>query len=234
MGKIGPSLMCADLGRLIENIHQLDMSGVDFYHFDIMDGNFVPNITLGPDLLKALRPHTDKPFDAHLMVEEPERFIELIAEAGADMISIHSESKVHLQRALQQIRSHGLKAGVALNPSTPLCELDYVMDCLDYVCVMTVNPGFAGQKFIPSTLRKIKDLKQKIAREKPDISIEVDGNISNAIIPEVIYHGAEMLVCGTSSVFIPGQPLEHSVRQVKHLINRNRNSTDPSIEEVNG
>ncbi|GGD80078.1 ribulose-phosphate 3-epimerase [Paenibacillus nasutitermitis] len=218
MGKIGPSLMCADLGRLLENIHLLDQAEVDFYHFDIMDGNFVPNIALGPDLLRALRPHTDKPFDAHLMVEEPERFIELIAEAGADMISIHSESKVHLQRALQRIRSYGLKAGVALNPSTPLCMLDYVMDCMDYVCVMTVNPGFAGQKFIPSTLRKIKDLRQKIDRENPDISIEVDGNISNAIIPEVISNGAEMLVCGTSSIFIPGQPLEHSVRQVKALI----------------
>lgn len=161
MGKIGPSLMCADLGRLIEHIHRLDKAEVDFYHFDIMDGNFVPNITLGPDLLKALRPHTDKPFDAHLMVEEPERFIELIAEAGANMISVHAESKVHLQRALQRIRSYGLKAGVALNPSTPLCMLDYVMDCLDYVCVMTVNPGFAGQKFIPSTMRKIKDLKKR-------------------------------------------------------------------------
>ena len=220
MGKIGPSLMCADLGRLIENIHELDQAEVDFYHFDIMDGNFVPNITLGPDLIRALRPHTRKPFDAHLMVEEPERMIGPIAEAGADMISIHAESKVHLQRALQQIRSHGLKAGVALNPSTPLCVLDYVMDSLDFVCVMTVNPGFAGQKFIPSTMRKIKELRQKIDQEKLDIRIEVDGNISNAIIPEVMSNGAEMLVCGTSSVFIPGQPLEHSVRQVKQLIGR--------------
>lgn len=220
MGKIGPSLMCADLGRLIENIHRLDAAEVDFYHFDIMDGRFVPNIALGPDLIRALRPHTGKPFDAHLMVEEPERFIDMIAKAGADMISVHAESKVHLQRALQQIRSYDLKAGIALNPSTPLCVLDYVMDCLDYVCVMTVNPGFAGQKFIPSTLRKIKELKKKIERENPDISIEVDGNISNAMIPEALSNGAEMLVCGTSSLFIPGQPLEHSVRQVKALIER--------------
>ena len=218
MVMIGPSLMCADLGRLIDNIHQLDKAEIDFYHFDIMDGNFVPNITLGPDLLRSLRPYTSKPFDVHLMIEEPERFIETIAEAGANMISVHAESKVHLQRALQQIRSYGLKAGVALNPSTPLCELDYIMESLDYVCVMTVNPGFAGQKFIPSTLRKIKDLKAKLKQEGLDISIEVDGNISNAIIPEVIMNGADMLVCGTSSIFIPGEPLEYSVMQVKQLI----------------
>lgn len=218
MAKIGPSLMCADLGRLIDNIHLLDNAEVDFYHFDIMDGSFVPNITLGPDLIRALRPYTSKPFDAHLMVEEPERFIDAIAEAGADMIAVHTESKVHLQRALQQIRSHGLKAGAALNPSTPLCVLDYVMDSLDYVCLMTVNPGFAGQKFIPSTLGKIKHLRLKLQRENLNVSIEVDGNISNAIIPEVIANGADMLVCGTSSIFIPGQPLEHSVAQVKQLL----------------
>ncbi|MFC5702701.1 ribulose-phosphate 3-epimerase [Cohnella faecalis] len=220
MVTIGPSLMCADLGRLIENIHQLDSAEVDFYHFDIMDGNFVPNITLGPDLIRSLRPYSNKPFDAHLMVEEPERFIDPIAKAGANMISVHAESKVHLERALQQIRSHGLKAGVALNPSTPLCELDYIMDSLDYVCLMTVNPGFAGQKFIPRTLRKIKDLKAKFEQEGLDISIEVDGNISNAIIPEVIKNGADMLVCGTSSIFIPKEPLEYSVAQVKQLINQ--------------
>lgn len=220
MATIGPSLMCADLGRLIENIQQLDRAEVDFYHFDIMDGSFVPNITLGPDLIRALRPCTDKPFDVHLMVDEPERFIDLIAAAGANMISVHTESKVHLQRALQQIRSYGLKAGAALNPSTPLCVLDYVMDSLDYVCLMTVNPGFAGQKFIPSTLGKIKDLKMKIDQADCDIAIEVDGNISNAIIPEVITHGADMLVCGTSSIFIPGQSLKHSVAQVKQLISQ--------------
>ncbi|CAH1201749.1 Ribulose-phosphate 3-epimerase [Paenibacillus plantiphilus] len=219
MIKIGPSLMCADLGRLIDNIQQLDRADVDFYHFDIMDGSFVPNITLGPDLIRALRPYTDKPFDVHLMVEEPEKFIDLIAGAGADMISVHTESKVHLQRALQQIRGHGLKAGAALNPSTPLCMLDYVMDSLDYICLMTVNPGFAGQKFIPSTLGKIKDLKKKIDQaDCADIAIEVDGNISNAIIPEVVAGGADMLVCGTSSIFIPGQSLGHSVAQVKQLI----------------
>ncbi len=218
MVTIGPSIMCADLGRLVENIRQLDLAEVDFYHFDIMDGHFVPNITLGPDLIRALRPYTNKPFDAHLMVEEPERFIASVAEAGADMISVHAESKVHLQRALQQIKSYGLKAGVALNPSTPLCTLDYIMDILDYVCIMTVNPGFAGQKFIPSTLRKIKDLKAKFEQEGLEIAIEVDGNISNAIIPEVVRNGADMLVCGTSSIFIPGQPLEDSVKRVKQLL----------------
>lgn len=210
--------MCANLGNLAEDVRQLDRAEVDFYHFDIMDGHFVPNLTLGPDLIRALRPHTAKPFDVHLMVEEPERWIDGIAAAGANMIAVHAETRTHLQRTLQRIRSHGLQAGVALNPSTPLCHLDYVMDIVDYVCVMTVNPGFAGQTFIPSTLRKIENLKDKIVRANADISIEVDGNIGNAVIPEVVGRGADMLVCGTSSIFMPGRSLEHTVAQVKRLL----------------
>lgn len=217
MKMIGPSLMCADLGRLVESVQTLDQGGVDYFHFDIMDGRFVPNITMGPDMLKAVRPYTSKPFDVHLMVEEPDRFIDMFADAGADMISVHAESKSHLQRVLQSIRNRNLKAGVALNPSTPLCILDYVMDCIDYVCLMTVNPGFAGQKFIPSTFGKIADLKAKIQASQMDISIQVDGNISYATIPRVMEEGASMLVCGTSSLFMQDVNLELAVTRLRQF-----------------
>ncbi|TBL79991.1 ribulose-phosphate 3-epimerase [Paenibacillus thalictri] len=215
MPYIGPSLMCADLGRLSESVQVLDQGGVDYFHFDIMDGRFVPNFSMGSDMLKSLRCCSSKPFDVHLMVEEPERYIDVFASAGADMISIHAESRVHLQRALQAIRERNLKAGIALNPSTPLCHLDYVMDTLDYVCVMTVNPGFAGQKFIPSTLQKIADLKAKIDASGLDISIQVDGNISFETIPLVVGKGASMLVCGTSSLFLPEMNLELAAASLK-------------------
>ncbi len=212
--------MCADLGHMVESVQILHRGEVDFFHFDIMDGNFVPNFSMGPDMLRTLRSQTNKAFDVHLMVEEPERFIDVFADAGADMISVHAESKLHLQRVLQAIRDRNLKAGVALNPSTPLCMLDYVLECVDYVCLMTVNPGFAGQKLIPSTLGKIADLKQKIRAADRDISIQVDGNISLANIPKVIEKGADMLVCGTSSLFLPGVPLEQSVADLREYCGR--------------
>ncbi|MEK3724456.1 ribulose-phosphate 3-epimerase [Paenibacillus sp. FSL H8-0034] len=220
MAMIGPSLMCADLGRLIESVQILNQGNVDFFHFDIMDGSFVPNFSMGPDMLKTLRPHTSKPFDVHLMVEEPERFIDMFADAGANMISVHAESKIHLQRVLQSIRDRNLQAGIALNPSTPLCILDYVMDTVDYVCLMTVNPGFAGQKFIPSTLEKIADLRQKINASNMDISIQVDGNISLAAIPQVMEKGADMLVCGTSSLFMRGVRLEQAVADLREYCHK--------------
>lgn len=171
-------------------------------------------------MLKTLRPHTSKPFDVHLMVEEPERFIDMFADAGANMISVHAESKIHLQRVLQSIRDRNLQAGIALNPSTPLCILDYVMDTVDYVCLMTVNPGFAGQKFIPSTLEKIADLRQKINASNMDISIQVDGNISLAAIPQVMEKGADMLVCGTSSLFMRGVRLEQAVADLREYCHK--------------
>ncbi|NOU94058.1 ribulose-phosphate 3-epimerase [Paenibacillus sp. LMG 31456] len=220
MAMIGPSLMCADLGYLVESVQILNRGNVDFFHFDIMDGSFVPNFSMGPDMLKRLRPQTSIPFDVHLMVEEPERFIDLFVDAGADMISVHAESKLHLQRVLQSIRNRNLKAGVALNPSTPLCMLDYVLDSVDYVCLMTVNPGFAGQKFIPSTLGKIADLRHKINAANLDISIQVDGNISLANIPLVVEKGADMLVCGTSSLFLPDVKLEQAVVDLRELCHK--------------
>ncbi|TBL77664.1 ribulose-phosphate 3-epimerase [Paenibacillus thalictri] len=224
MALIGPSVMCADWGNLQENMEMLERGGVDFYHFDIMDGSFVPNFTMGPDLLKALRPYSGKAFDIHLMVQEPERYIGMFAEAGADWITVHAESKVHLQRALQYIRKLGLKAGVALNPSTPLSALDYVLDDLDHVCLMTVNPGFAGQAFIPSMYRKIEDLRKVIDASGAPIDIQVDGNIGYNTIPKVIECGASMLVCGTSSLFNSAD-LEANALQLIEYVNKQSRKT---------
>jgi ribulose-phosphate 3-epimerase len=209
--------MCADWGNLKANVQMLERGGVDYYHFDIMDGNFVPNFTMGPDLLKALRSATDKPFDIHLMVEEPERYIDMFADAGADWISVHAESKTHLQRALQQIRGRGLKAGVALIPSTPLSFLEYVLDVTDYVCLMTVNPGFAGQTFISSMYKKISALRAMIESGGSRTEIQVDGNISYEAIPKVVENGASLLVCGTSSLFMSPN-LEQAAYDLKRFL----------------
>lgn len=208
MTAIGPSLMCADMGTLKESVTRLDRAEVDFFHFDVMDGKFVPNFTMGPDMIKSLRPYTDKPFDAHLMIEEPERYIDMFADAGCDMISVHAEAATHLQRTLQKIKDRGIKAGVALNPATSLDHLDYIWDQIDYVVIMTVNPGFAGQKFIPATYQKISRLSEFIANTGKKIDIQVDGNISYEVIPEVVERGAEMLVCGTSCLFKKDESLE--------------------------
>lgn len=219
MAKIGPSLMCADMGNLKDAINRLDSGKVEFYHFDIMDGSFVPNFTMGPDMIKTLRPYSATPFDVHLMIQEPERYIDLFADAGADMISVHAEATIHLQRTLQSIRNRGLKAGVALNPSTPLSVLDYVWDIVDYVVLMTVNPGFAGQKFIPLTFDKIAQLKEMITQKGLDIEIQVDGNISYDTIPKVLEKGADMLVCGTSSLFIKDKSLEQALEELHEFLN---------------
>ncbi|MFC7062200.1 ribulose-phosphate 3-epimerase [Halobacillus seohaensis] len=219
MGQIGPSLMCANMGELRDAIVRLDQSNVDFFHFDIMDGNFAPNFTMGPDMIRSLRSHSDKPFDAHLMVEEPERYIDIFADAGADMISVHAESTIHLQRTLTNIKNKGLQAGVALNPSSSLNHLDYVWDMMDYVVLMTVNPGFAGQKFIPLTLDKISRLKDMVHEQGLDIQIQVDGNISYETIPKVLERGADMLVCGTSCLFKKDESLEESTEKLHTFLN---------------
>lgn len=215
MTLIGPSLMCADMGILKETVIRLDQAGVDFFHLDIMDGVFVPNFTMGPDLIKSIRPYTNKPFDVHLMVKNPENHLDAFIESGANMISVHVEATDHLQKTLKTIRDKGLKAGVALNPSTPIQELLYVLDTIDYVTVMTVNPGFAGQKFIPLMYQKINDLKHLLNKAEYEIDIQVDGNIGYETIPDVLKNGANMLVCGTSSLFKSDVTFEEAVNQLK-------------------
>ncbi|WP_018665385.1 ribulose-phosphate 3-epimerase [Heyndrickxia acidiproducens] len=218
MNKIGPSLMCADLGHLAENIREMDKAGVDFYHLDVMDGLFVPNFTLGPDFIKTVRKLTDKPLDTHLMIRNPERYIDLFAGCGSDMISVHAEATDNLQGALVKIKNAGLKAGVAINPATPLDVLDYVYDVTDYVVVMTVNPGFAGQKFIPAVYEKIARLHEKIEQNHFDIEIEVDGNIGAGTIPACKQNGATMYVCGTSAVFKKEGTLGENVARTRQLL----------------
>lgn len=202
MVKIAPSILSANFGNLQTEIENLDKSGADLIHLDIMDGNFVPNLTFGPGVVKALRPHTKLPFDAHLMVNNPDEMIPWFIAAGADIITVHAETCPHLDKTLHTIRAYGLKAGVALNPATPESVLEYVLDKLDMVLVMSVNPGFGGQKFIESSLNKIAKVKAMIG-ERP-IEIEVDGGINPLTAARCISAGADILVAGTA-VFAGGE-----------------------------
>jgi len=197
--KIAPSLLSADFTRLAEEIATIE-SGADLLHLDVMDGHFVPNITIGPPVIKALRAVTRLPFDCHLMIEQPQRFIERFLDAGADMISIHFEAEPHLQRALQMIRDGGAKAGIAINPATPAEALSSALEFCDYVLVMSVNPGFGGQKFIEPVVPKIRHIARMIRERGLEVAIEVDGGIDVRTAPVVAGAGATLLVAG-SAVF---------------------------------
>ena len=201
MVKIAPSILSADFANLESEIRKLEQAGADMIHIDVMDGHFVPNLTIGAPVVKALRPHTELPFDIHLMVDNPDYLIPSFAEAGADIITIHAEAAPHLDRTLAQIRTFGCKAGVSLTPSTPESILEYVLDKLDLILVMSVNPGFSGQSFIPSQLSKISRIKELIANRPLDI--EVDGGINPLTAAECAAAGADILVAGTS-VFANG------------------------------
>jgi len=200
MIQIAPSILSADFGRLAEEIRAIEAAGADLVHIDVMDGRFVPNLTIGPLVVKAIRKVTRLPFDVHLMIVEPDRYLEDFARAGADWISVHAEACVHLHRTISRIKELGKKAGVALNPATPLQALDYVLEDLDYVVIMSVNPGFGGQRFIPSALEKIKALRRLIDQRGLSTKIEVDGGVNPETIAAVARAGAEVLVAG-SAVF---------------------------------
>ncbi|OME06605.1 ribulose-phosphate 3-epimerase [Paenibacillus odorifer] len=198
MIRIAPSLLSADFARLGPEVAEAEASGGDWIHVDVMDGHFVPNITLGPPIVKAVSLHTKLPLDVHLMIESPERYIPDFAAAGASVITVHAEACVHLHRVVHQIKELGMKASVAINPGTPASAVREVLEDVDMILVMTVNPGFGGQAFIPNTLRKITQIREWANEVNPDLLIEVDGGVSEDTAPLVVAAGADVLVAGNA------------------------------------
>lgn len=209
---VTPSILSADFAYLGDALKQLETAGADWIHVDVMDGHFVPNLTIGPPVIKALRKYSNLPFDVHLMIENPELWVEDYAKAGADAITVHAEATVHLQRLVTQIRQLGVKAGVALNPSTPINCLEYVLDDIDLILVMSVNPGFGGQKFIPSTLQKLEAIKAMVG-DRP-IFISVDGGITADNIDAVRQAGAQAVVAG-ASIFGATCPMAEIIERLR-------------------
>ncbi len=214
--KIAPSILSADFTRLYHEIKAVEKAGADYIHVDVMDGHFVPNITFGPLIVKALKKITSIPLDVHLMISEPDRFIETFINAGADIVTVHAEASLHLHRTIQKIRALGRKAGVSLNPATPLNVLDYVLDELDLVLLMTVNPGFEAQEFIGSVVPKIKKLRQEIDKRRLGCEIEVDGGINENTIAIASAAGADVFVAG-SAIFY-SKDYSETIRRMRERI----------------
>lgn len=198
MIKMAPSILSADFARLLEDVKKVENAGCEYLHIDVMDGHFVPNITLGPAIVKSLRKDVNMVFDAHLMIENPDDYIKDFADAGCDIIVVHEEACTHLHRTIQNIKSHNVKAGVALNPATSIENIKYVLKDLDMVLIMTVNPGFGGQSFIDTMIDKIKELKCLIDEQGLDIDIQVDGGIKPSNVDKVVKAGANVIVAGSA------------------------------------
>lgn len=213
--RIAPSILAADFARLGAEVAAAEAAGADFIHIDVMDGHFVPNFTVGPQIVKSIRPYVKIPFDVHLMISPVDSFIEAFAVAGADGITVHPESGPHIHRTLQLIRALGKKTGVALNPATPVEVLDYCLDLVDLVLVMTVNPGFGGQAFIDSQLAKIEAVAGRIRKSGRDIALEVDGGITVKTAPKVVAAGADLLVAGTAVFGAPGGDYKAAIAALK-------------------
>jgi ribulose-phosphate 3-epimerase len=216
MKKLSASILSADFGRLAEQVREAENAGVDWIHVDVMDGHFVPNITIGPAVTKALRGATALPLDVHLMISNPERYVEDFVKAGADWLGIHVEATVHLERLIQQIKEAGAKATVTLNPATPLECLEYVLKEVDMVLLMTVNPGFSGQKFIAAVLPKVRRLRQMIDEQKLDVLIQVDGGVHVDTIGDLSAAGADVFVSGSG--LFNDKPIADNVRRLRELM----------------
>lgn len=217
--QLSASLICANPLSIKEEVEDLVKGGIDCIHFDVMDGNFVPRYGLYPELLKAVRSVTGLPVDVHLMSEDPIRYIPVFAQAGATTISVHAEACKHLHQTIKVICENGVKVGVALNYATPLSVLDYVMDDIDLVMLMAINPGIVGHKLIPGVLRKIVDLREKINKSERDIIIEIDGGVTPESAADMVKAGADLLVCGTATIFKPNEPLTQKIAELKGIIN---------------
>ncbi|WP_145102278.1 ribulose-phosphate 3-epimerase [Sporomusa sp. KB1] len=215
MIKVAPSILSADFSQLANEIIKIEEAGADWVHIDVMDGHFVPNLTFGPPVVAAIRKVTKLPFDVHLMVTNPQDLIEPFIKAGADIITVHAETAPHLHRLLQTIKEHGKKAGVSLNPSTPLTVVEEVLDDLDMILIMSVNPGFGGQKFIPGAIDKIARLRAKIEQRKLTIAIEVDGGINASTARQVIAAGATILVAGSAVYGAPD--MRQAIKDIRGL-----------------
>ncbi|MDE3016859.1 MAG: ribulose-phosphate 3-epimerase [Pseudomonadota bacterium] len=214
--KIAPSILSADFAKLGEEVAAVDKAGADYIHVDVMDGHFVPNLTIGPVVIKSIRPASKLPFDVHLMIENPDASIEAYVKAGADIVTVHAEAVTHLDRTLSLIKSLGVKAGVSLVPSTPASALEYVMDTADLILVMTVNPGFGGQAFIPSQLEKIGRIAAMIKKTGRAIDLEVDGGINPQTARRIIEAGADVLVAGSAVFTGDAKQYADNIQSLRH------------------